>query len=365
MLFVYKLRLFMALVTGPLARRTAAVLLTAALVAGWPLPAQASQMPPQLPSEQEMARLFRTLDSALVKVRGARAALDQLVADYERAQDELTHIIGEVAAAHSRLEALEAELQAARANINKRAAWAYRAEPLGLLDALLGSRSFPQFLSAFSLVKATLKADADIVVRITELTADAAKVRAEVDERRSQQNQVVADLGRRQRQMENSLAALRTEYNKVQAQIDERKSGFAFPVRAPYSYTDSWGAPRMEGTSFYHRHEGTDIFALRGTAVVAVVDGVVERVGTAVLGGIKLWLRSPGDDWTYFYAHLSGYASGITDGVRVRKGQVLGFIGNTGNAVGTPPHLHFETHIPGGAPINPYPILRRVDPLAR
>ncbi len=117
----------------------------------------------------------------------------------------------------------------------------------------------------------------------------------------------------------------------------------------------------MEGTSYYHRHEGTDIFALSGTPVVAVVDGVVEKVGTAPLGGIKLWLRSPGDNWTYYYAHLSGYGPGIANGARVKKGDVLGFVGNTGNARGTPPHLHFETHVPSGAPINPYPILLRVD----
>lgn len=121
----------------------------------------------------------------------------------------------------------------------------------------------------------------------------------------------------------------------------------------------------MEGTKYYHSHEGTDIFALNGTPILAVVDGVLENVGTATLGGIKLWLRSPGDNWTYYYAHLASYAPGVVNGLRVKKGQVIGYVGNTGNARGTPPHLHFETHVPSGPPTNPYPILRRVDPLAR
>ena len=93
----------------------------------------------------------------------------------------------------------------------------------------------------------------------------------------------------------------------------------------------------------------------------AVVNGVIEQKGVNPLGGNKLWVRSPGDNWSYYYAHLAGYAPGIANGTRVKKGQVIGYVGNTGNARTTPPHLHFETHVPSGAAANPYPILKRVN----
>lgn len=319
--------------------------------------------PPQVPSLAEMDRLRRDLNSALGRVREARRNLDQVVAAFESANERLGQIAGDILVAQTRLGALDAELGAAQTVLNKRAASAYRLQRAGILEVLLETRTFQEFLTAFNFIKSAAMADVDALDRVRGLKAEATKARVQLEDQRSEQEQVIRDLVQRQRQVEQSLGALEQELKKVQGEIDRRRQGFAFPVRGAYSYTNSWGAPRMEGTSYYHRHEGTDIFALRGTPVVAVVDGVVERVGTATLGGIKLWLRSPGDGWTYFYAHLSGYASGIRDGLQVRKGDVVGYIGNTGNARGTPPHLHFETHVPAGPATNPYPILRRIDPL--
>ena len=110
----------------------------------------------------------------------------------------------------------------------------------------------------------------------------------------------------------------------------------------------------MTGTVYEHWHEGTDIFAPAGTPLLAVERGVVSRMGNEVLGGTILWLK--GESGTsYYYAHLSAFAPGITPGMVVESGTVLGFVGNTGNARTTPPHLHFEIHPGGGAPINPYP----------
>jgi murein DD-endopeptidase MepM/ murein hydrolase activator NlpD len=82
----------------------------------------------------------------------------------------------------------------------------------------------------------------------------------------------------------------------------------------------------------------------------------VEKVGTLPLSGNRLWLRSDDGD-AFFYAHLSSFAADAVDGRRVRAGTVLGFVGNTGNAELTPPHLHFEIHPDGGSAIDPFAVL--------
>lgn len=136
-------------------------------------------------------------------------------------------------------------------------------------------------------------------------------------------------------------------------------AGFVFPVEGPYSFADTFGAPRMVGTKYEHTHEGTDIFAPKGSELYAVERGVVTRVGTDVLGGIKLWLVGS-SGVRYYYAHLQKFAPGIRDGMVVDAGELVGFVGNTGNAKTTPPHVHFEIHPGGGPAVNPYPILRVV-----
>ncbi len=132
-------------------------------------------------------------------------------------------------------------------------------------------------------------------------------------------------------------------------------SGFRFPISAPYRFGNSWGAPRMIGTQFAHSHQGVDVFADKGSPLVAVEPGTVVRRGSDRLGGLKLWLI--GDSgYVYYYAHLDGFVASVVDGTRVKPGDTIGYVGNTGNAQGGAPHLHFEVHIRGVA-VNPYPLL--------
>jgi murein DD-endopeptidase MepM/ murein hydrolase activator NlpD len=137
-------------------------------------------------------------------------------------------------------------------------------------------------------------------------------------------------------------------------------AGFVFPVAGPHSYSDTFGAPRMFGTPYAHLHQGTDIFATSGTPLVACERGVVIRVGTDTLGGTKLWIVGASGT-RYYYAHLSAFAEGLTEGMLVNAGDLVGYVGNTGNAQSTPAHLHFQVHPNGGPPINPYPLLRAFD----
>ncbi len=135
----------------------------------------------------------------------------------------------------------------------------------------------------------------------------------------------------------------------------ELARGFGrFPVVGYVWYHDDYGAPRY--TPYFHLHEGVDLFAVSGTPVIATVDGVIEKIADGSIGGLSIWLKGV-DGITYYYGHLSGYAPGIVAGKRVRLGEVLGYVGDTGVAKGTYPHLHFEIHPRGGPPVSPKPVL--------
>ncbi len=138
--------------------------------------------------------------------------------------------------------------------------------------------------------------------------------------------------------------------------------GFVFPVGEPHSFGDSFGAPRMMGTGFEHAHQGTDIMAPMSTPLLACERGIVTKMGSGVLGGTKLWIKGESGTY-YYYAHLSAFAPGMKDGTVVEAGTVVGFVGDTGNAKGGAPHLHFEIHPDGGAAVNPYALLKVVDDL--
>lgn len=120
---------------------------------------------------------------------------------------------------------------------------------------------------------------------------------------------------------------------------------------APGQLADTWGAARSGGRT----HEGIDIFAAGGTAVVSATEGVVSRVGTNPLGGNVVWVTGPGRE-AHYYAHLERAREGLTSGDLVAPGDTLGYVGTSGNAAGTPPHLHYGIYRPGGA-VNPYPRL--------
>jgi len=136
--------------------------------------------------------------------------------------------------------------------------------------------------------------------------------------------------------------------------------GFVFPVYGPATFGDSFGAPRPDIASGWHH--GEDIFAPKGTPLLAVTDGTVHTVGWNEIGGWRLWIRDgQGDE--FYYAHLSAYSPLAVEGKHVRAGDVVGFLGDSGDADGGLPHLHFEIHPAALAALGydgviaPYPFL--------
>jgi len=128
------------------------------------------------------------------------------------------------------------------------------------------------------------------------------------------------------------------------------------PLQLSDTFNDKRGGIR--------RHEGLDIPAPRGTPVIAVDDGRIAKLFRSIPGGLTIYQFDPGEKFAYYYAHLDGYAAGMAEGKLIRRGEVIGYVGSTGNADSANPHLHFTIFELGpekrwwkGTAINPYPLL--------
>jgi hypothetical protein len=128
-----------------------------------------------------------------------------------------------------------------------------------------------------------------------------------------------------------------------------------FPVAGLSWWTNDWHAYRC--CPYPHLHQGLDMFAAEGTPLVAAADGYVSQKVVDDISGLGVEITDASNT-QYFYAHLSRFASGLQVGQRVRVGEVIGYVGNTGNAAQTSPHLHFEVQ-PNGVPVPPKPFVDR------
>ena len=146
--------------------------------------------------------------------------------------------------------------------------------------------------------------------------------------------------------------------------VEVGPAGLAIPVAGVNAkqLTDTFTQARAGGSRV---HDAIDIMADEGTPVIAATDGTVEKLFFSDGGGgITAYIRSPDQRWTYYYAHLQGYAPGLAEGQKVKRGQVIGRVGHSGNADAAGPHLHFAINQMRagekwyqGSPINPYPLL--------
>lgn len=140
-------------------------------------------------------------------------------------------------------------------------------------------------------------------------------------------------------------------------------SGLLLPVQgiAAAQLQDTFTDARSQGRV----HDAIDILAAEGTPVLAVADGTIEKLFDSERGGLTVYQFEPGGTYCYYYAHLQRYADGLAEKQAVKRGDVIGYVGHTGNASPDAPHLHFEIHRLGpekqwwkGESLNPYPVLR-------
>lgn len=324
------------------------------------------------------------IEKAKAERQSLQSDLDRTVAAYQKATGSLEATEAEAARAKRRLGESLARLKQSQERLNARANTLYKGGHVSFLQILLETRSLSEFERKMTLLEASATRDSSDMIR-------AARARAEVDEEqqnlkaaRTQQKQIVAKLsadtrnltGRfaRAKALEDELRSDRATELQLQTEARARtekavselkrraaaspsttvipfgSGALRCPIDGPNSFTDTYGAPRPGGRA----HQGVDMFAAQGTAVAAVVDGVVSK-NSSSRGGLSLYLRGS-NGTTYFYAHLSSYGP-VSSGQKVAAGTRLGGVGNTG-ASWAAPHLHFEVHPRGGAAINPYPTAR-------
>ncbi|AWH50411.1 endopeptidase [Stenotrophomonas sp. SAU14A_NAIMI4_5] len=147
------------------------------------------------------------------------------------------------------------------------------------------------------------------------------------------------------------------------ASAADAPAGLLLPVQGIQAsqLRDTFTDARSEGRV----HDAIDIMADAGTPVLAVADGAVEKLFDSERGGLTIYQFEPSGRWCYYYAHLQRYADGLAEKQLIKRGEVIGYVGSTGNASADAPHLHFEVHVLGpekqwwkGESINPYPLLQ-------
>ena len=295
---------------------------------------------------------------------------EQTAQQYSQRLSELESVRFLIAENKEKLSKAQADYEESKKILADRLKAIYIAGEVNSVEVLLESTSIDDMLSRYDFLNCIANQDIDIFSEMKRLRTEVAVRQRELEDQEVSQRQAVAQLQQAQMELKASLDAQEALLSGVNAEIISLMSSsgssgtsgsgsssgtvaigsFVFPVRGSHTFSNDWHEPRTG-----HLHQGCDIFASMGTPCVACVSGTASTGEGKNAGN---YIRLVGDDGNvYYYMHLQRF--GQTG--RVTAGTVIGYVGDTGNAQGTPPHNHFEIHPGGGAAINPYPILKQYD----
>ena len=334
-----------------------------------PVPVVPETVPPREPEpgvyEQQAGRIIRqqleVAQADAVELETTYRQVKDLVVGLESELDLLE--LGITGLADSERAAVR-RVELARRKLEGRAARAIVRGGSNDLEHLIASGDPNDIAIAQTLLGSVLRADDDAVREYLEAKSDVSADLVRVAERLAAARLELED--GRARLVEARRASVSAQFNLAvfAAGSEIVIKGFVFPVGDPHTFGDSFGAPRMMGSQYEHAHQGTDIMAPFDTPLLAAERGVITEMGTGVLGGNKLWVKGESGTY-YYYAHLRSFAPDLQNGDVVEAGTVVGLVGNSGNASGGAPHVHFEIHPDGGPAVNPYPLLKVIDDLRR
>jgi len=328
-------------------RRIAVVLAALGILALLPAAAHAGDEPARDP-----------LTLAQQRLDAARAQATALSAKISAAQTEQARLEAEIADAEARIPQLKARAAELKAEVKARAAQLYmRHGNVAGFESAMDATNAQDALRAAHLTDTIGTHDLDVAAELRDTATKLAARETELKSQRAALQQTIASLAPLNDLLQKKLTIANDAYDKVHALLvdgttrkglDVSTGATQCPVEGVVVFTDDFGELRPGGP-----HPGIDMGALTGTPVLAVVTGLV-RHDVGGDGGNGAWLIGV-DHVAYYYAHFSRYES---DGGLVKAGDVIGYVGMTGNATG--PHLHFEIHpgVPGASPpVDPFATL--------
>lgn len=309
------------------------------------------------------------LDSARRDANRIKSDIERIAEAFAQTDAEQDRTEAQISQTQAEVDKVKADRASLQNKLKDRVRTAYRMKGVGFFQFLLQAESFRDFnLRLMSLQRQTL-ADEDLILQLRKKGAELNLKEREL----AAQNAVLKDrraaYESQARQATITLAQASTLVRNLQGQLSREQIARLFsirrstggrvvplsscPVDPPNIVTNSFGAPRGGGK---RRHQGNDIMASHGVPIRAVNAGTVTRTGSGGLGGLSVYLWDGSNE--YYYAHLARIS--VRSGQKVGAGALLGTNGDTGNARGGPPHLHFEIHPGGGGAIDPYPSLAAV-----
>ena len=373
--------------SAPVLRRLVGVLLAFGLLSAV-VPAAATITEEEVDeAEQAVERLQAEIEGERGQLAAMQARANELATEFASAQFELDATLQALVVIRERRKSATERYERLRRRLDARAAEAFMNGPGSGLEFLLGSASLNELSDRLEFIDAAAQTDAELATEVDNLRNQLADDEAELERLRERQVNIVASKREARSELASSMRAQQDLVASIQAKEAEageyaKKLGREYkeqqaallggpvdgvfkycPVDPPRGVSNSFGAPRFAGG--YHLHAGVDIFAPTGTPIRAPFDGVAQRSDNG-LGGIAV--KVFGQSGYVYNAHLSA----VGQLGQVSAGAIVGYVGNTGDALGTSPHDHFEWHptaIPSdwqaspygysviGDAVNPYPIL--------
>jgi peptidoglycan hydrolase CwlO-like protein len=345
-------------------------------------------------TQEELNRAKERLETLRKDHRAAQGRMNDIRAQIDSLTNQISQVTMHIEALRTAIDEAKASIhrskrqtQRLQAALDERAREVYIRGPAGALELVLEAESLNDLSDRFNFLDVLSRNDADLAEGLsverqllndsrrnfrtyeTELLAvqqqlvgkqgelealfaEQQAAAAELEDAVAEQEKIVKDL---EKKLQRELLA---QYGIQGGGTSGPPVGadgplYWCPVDPPRSYVDTFGAPRPGGRT----HQGNDIFAPEGTPIRAPFAGIAEESFNS-LGGYTVSVFSSANDDDVYNAHMSRYAG--VDGQQVQPGDIIGFVGTSGNAVGTPPHNHFEYHPGGGSAVSPYLYLNEV-----